>query len=201
MHKELIVISTPYFFPGEASSLTLLLSEGVSHLHLRKPNGERDKLASLLERIPAVYHERIVLHDWFDLASERHVGGIHLNSRNPEPPSLFKGSVSRSCHSLAEVRIHKSKCDYLFLSPIFPSISKEGYGNGFSLEELREARGIIDSKVIALGGISPQTIEKLKGIPFGGVAVLGALWGETPALLSAGELIKRLTSIREALST
>ena len=84
----------------------------------------------------------------------------------------------------------------MFLSPIFQSISKEGYGSGFSLDGLRNAKGIIDDKVIALGGICPRTITKLKDIPFGGVAVLGALWGNDPSLLVADQLIKQFKRLQ-----
>ena len=84
----------------------------------------------------------------------------------------------------------------MFLSPIFQSISKERYGSGFSLDGLRNAKGIIDDKVIALGGICPRTITKLKDIPFGGVAVLGALWGNDPSLLVADQLIKQFKRLQ-----
>ena len=37
---------------------------------------------------------------------------------------------------------------------------------------------IIDEKVIALGGITPDNISKIKEYGFGGVAVLGFIWEE-----------------------
>ena len=42
------------------------------------------------------------------------LGGIHLNKRNPEAPPLYKGSISRSCHSLEEIIEYKPVCDYVF---------------------------------------------------------------------------------------
>ena len=81
--------------------------------------------------------------------------------------------------------------DYLFLSPIFQSISKEGYGNGFPWYELEEARerGFINPKVFALGGIDASHIRQLKGLGFGGAVVLGALWGKinNPAKATVGK--------------
>ncbi|MFG6400601.1 MAG: thiamine phosphate synthase [Parabacteroides distasonis] len=194
--NKLVVITTPYFFADEASLIELLFAEGMSRLHLRKPDCKRDELEGLLDNISPAYYDRIVLHDWFTLAEERALGGVHLNKRNPEAPPLYKGSISRSCHSLEEIIEYKPVCDYVFLSPIFQSISKEGYGSGFSLDGLRNAKGIIDDKVIALGGICPRTITKLKDIPFGGVAVLGALWGNDPSLLVADQLIKQFKRLQ-----
>ena len=174
--NKLVVITTPYFFADEASLIELLFAEGMSRLHLRKPDCKRDELEGLLDKISPAYYDRIVLHDWF--------------------PPLYKGSISRSCHSLEEIIEYKPVCDYVFLSPIFQSISKEGYGSGFSLDGLRNAKGIIDDKVIALGGICSQTITKLRDIPFGGVAVLGALWGNDPSLLVADQLIKQFKRLQ-----
>ncbi len=78
-----IVISTPYFFPDEAALIELLFTEGLSRLHLRKPGCGREELERLLDRISPSHYDRIVLHDWFSLAGERALGGIHLNQRKP----------------------------------------------------------------------------------------------------------------------
>lgn len=188
--SKLYVITTPQIFPNEAQLLTCLFEEGMRRLHLRKPGCEREEICKLLDEIPSIYRDRIVLHDWLDVAVELKLGGVHLNRRNAIAPAHFNGRISRSCHSLKEVAMYKPSCDYVFLSPIFQSISKEGYGSGFQLEELRAATEI-DEKVIALGGICERTIAQLKGLPFGGVAVLGALWGNNPASLKRDELIKQ----------
>ena len=73
---------------------------------------------------------------------------------------------------------YKSNYDYLFLSPIFDSISKNGYRSGFSDEALQEASdmGIIDEKVIALGGVTLDKIAYLKKMKFGGVAMVGGIY-------------------------
>lgn len=83
---KLIVITTPYFFSDEASLIGLLFAEGMPRLHLRKPGCGREELEALLDKISPEYYERIVLHDWFSLAGERGLGGVHLNRRNPELP-------------------------------------------------------------------------------------------------------------------
>ena len=74
--------------------------------------------------------------------------------------------------------VDKEEFDYLFLSPIFDSISKGGYKSTFSSEQLIEASkaGVIDEKVIALGGITIDKIPYLKRLNFGGVAMLGAIY-------------------------
>ena len=88
--------------------------------------------------------------------------------------------MSRSCHSLEEVKEHKKNCDYVFLSPVFDSISKLNYHANYTPEEIRKAHkaGIIDKKVIALGGIDTDNIRQVKNYGFGGAAIMGALWNK-----------------------
>ena len=93
-------------------------------------------------------------------------------------PSGYKGHVSRSCHSLEEVLKHKSDCSYVFLSPIYDSISKEGYSSAYSCDTLKKAQqaGIIDSNVMALGGISLEHLPEIAALGFGGAVLLGDVW-------------------------
>lgn len=180
--KKLIIITSPHFFQGEDTILSHLFKEGMQYLHLRKPNCDVNELRKLLDRIPDIYYPKIVLHDCFELTTEYGLGGVHLNKRNNQAPANFAGTISRSCHSIEELEQFK-KLDYLFLSPIFQSISKEGYGNGFEPEILKQASdtGVINDKVIALGGIDLTTLPLLCSYRFGGIAVLGALWGNHPS--------------------
>ena len=124
---KLIVITTPQFFEGEAAAVTSLFQNGLEILHLRKPGASAEEMGNFLLQLPMEYMPRIVTHEQFQLASVFGLKGIHLNGRNPQIPSGYKGHVSRSCHSLEEVLKHKSDCNYVFLSPIYDSISKEGY--------------------------------------------------------------------------
>lgn len=175
---QLIVITLPHFFDGEAALITALFDNGLQTLHLRKPEAAAGEMRALLRAIPAVYHPRIVLHDCHELGREFALRGVHLNRRHPVAPAGCRGTVSRSCHSIEEVMRWKALSDYVFLSPVFDSISKTGYRSAFTPEALKEAAaaGIIDRKVMALGGIGAGNIGRLVQWHFGGAAVLGDVW-------------------------
>lgn len=175
---KLIVITTPTYFVEEDKIITALFDEGLEILHLRKPGTPPVYAERLLTLIPEKYHKRIVVHDHFYLKEEYRLKGIHLSNRNPVIPDGYVGHVSASCHTLDEVVADKSICDYVFLSPIFDSISKEGYASAFTPEAIREAasKGIIDKRVVALGGVNDENLLRVKDFGFGGAAVLGALW-------------------------
>lgn len=194
---RIIVISAPDFLPGEAEAVTALLEAGAWRVHVRKPAAGSDSIARLLEEFPQCYRSRLSLHDHHELAENCGVGGVHLNSRNPSAPDGFGGLVSRSCHSMEELSEYGSVCDYMFLSPIFDSISKSGYVSRFSLEEIRRrivagsdvatarmdvmssdgnCRPVDWERVFALGGVCPDNIRLLEETGFGGAAVLGCIW-------------------------
>ena len=201
-----VIITLPHFFEGEAEQIVQLLHSAVDLVHIRKPNGAAEQTECLLQAIPSEYHSRLVLHDHYGLAEKYHVHGVHLNSRNPLPPLGWNGSVSRSCHSLEEIKVWKEKCDYISLSPIFDSISKRGYHAAFSAEELRKAReeGVIDSKVLALGGVTFRRMDEVLRMGFGGGMILGDAWkqGQDPvALTIAGSDPSAGAGIQQDLKT
>lgn len=179
---QIIVITRPDFFEEEAGEILQLFENGLEILHLRKPKSSLDELERLLQKIPRRYYSRIVLHEYFGLAQKYALRGIHLNRRSPEVPEEYAGTVSRSCHSLDEIIRYKSGCNYLFLSPIYDSISKEGYGAAFSGAVLQKAceTGLIDKKVYALGGITRKNLSEVCNLGFGGAALLGDIWQRKP---------------------
>ena len=176
---QIIVITLPYFFTGEALRISNMLAQGhADRIHLRKPDSTSDDCRRLLDTIGPQWFTHIVIHDHFELCAEYGLRGVHLNRRNPSPPAGHHGTLSCSCHSLEEVVERKPMMDYVFLSPIYDSISKQGYRSKFTDEMLRKAaaEGIIDKKVVALGGVTFECIPHLEEYGFGGAALLGDAW-------------------------
>lgn len=185
-----IIITTPTFISHETKYIYQLFEAGIDLLHLRKPDSTPEECEQLIQKIDPKWYPQIVIHDHFELCEKYHLHGIHLNRRNCQIPENFQGSISRSCHSFEEVtesldntspdfpKGSKPTFDYVFLSPIFDSISKIGYKHSFSNRDLEDAgnSGIINKKVIALGGIIPQFIPQLRAWNFGGAAFLGDVW-------------------------
>ena len=175
---KIIAITTPKVIDEDAYIIKSLLDKGVDIVHLRKPESCIDDCRKLLSTLDAEYRASIVIHDYPELYSEFSLRGIHINRNVVALPLGYNGLKSRSCHSLEEVVRYKSEYDYLLLSPIFDSISKVGYRSTFNEDVLQQAStsGIIDSKVIALGGVTLDKISYLKGLNFGGAAMVGAIY-------------------------
>lgn len=178
---RLVVITREEFTAEEPETILRLLEGGIDRIHLRKPAATEAEMRRLIESLPATCYPHLSLHDHLPLAAEYGLGGVHLNGRNPMPPAGFRGVVSRSCHTLGELAESAPTTGYRFLSPIFDSISKSGYQAAFSEADLRDAaaQGIIDTRTLALGGVTPSRLPQVRAWGFGGAALLGCIWRDT----------------------
>lgn len=192
-----LLITAPGYVEHEHAIVETMFGLGLRRLHLRKPGWTEAEVDDWLEALDPAWLHRIVLHDHHQLACYYYqVGGVHLNSRNPSLlPDLRtmqqRGAltVSRSCHSLDELAAAKAECDYVTLSPIFDSISKEGYRAAFSPEDIKKAAkgGLIDSRVYALGGVSTARRSELEQLGFSSAALLGSVWNAAEPVSALAE--------------
>lgn len=136
-------------------------------MHIRKPGSSLAERRQLMNALPECYHKRIIIGE-----------------------KLMDEQTCHSCHSLEELReqLKNPQFRYLSLSPIFDSVSKVGYKSAFTKEDLLAARdeGIINERVLAMGGITRENLDKIEHLGFGGAMVLGDAWPQTqlPVVLS-----------------
>ena len=173
-----IAITSPKVIKEDVYLIKSLFERGIDIIHLRKPDSCANECRKLLENLTKEEKARIIIHNYPELYNEFELKGIHINRHISTPPWGYDGFKTRSCHSFEEIIKYKNEYDYLFLSPIFDSISKKGYKSGFNEMDLKLAKkeGIIDEKVIALGGITFDKISHLKSLNFGGIALSGAIY-------------------------
>lgn len=199
---QLIVISPPEAVVHEVALMSEMLAAGLSRLHLRKPTFSQLEMAELIAQIPVRYHARLVLHGHPALVSDLKLGGLHLTTAartalTSRPKLAPVQKLSTSFHTLAEIRQHRRKYDYVFLSPIFDSLSKDGYAAGFELSTVTEAlwqlrrRAGYVPQVLALGGIEAHRLAAVQQAGFAGAAVLGAVW-QSPDPVAAFRALQAL---------
>ena len=196
---KIVAISWPEFFPGEAALINDLFGAGLHLLHVRKPNADPGCVAALLRDVDPRFRSRLAIHYFPALADSFALGGLHLSGGRFSRPAGWGGRLSASCHSFSEVQTALvAGADYVFISPVFDSLSKCGYLSAFSTADLLAARsnGLIDSRVVALGGVTPARLPLLASLGFGGAAFLGWLWGD----LQPAGVVSRLADIQSALS-
>ena len=181
---KIIAITPPHAIENEVVVIQQLLERGIDIVHLRKRQSKFDGtdvinyLRKILSALTPAQRRRIIIHDFPMLYDEYSLKGIHVNKNITSLPESYNGFKTRSCHSFEEIEIYKNEYDYLFLSPIFDSISKPDYKSPFTHDALQKAslEGIIDKKVIALGGVTFDKIPYLQSLNFGGVAMIGGIY-------------------------
>lgn len=189
-----IAITPPKDCADEIIFICKILSEGFDYVHIRKPNSSLREVRNLIESVPQEFHNRLKLHGHFELINEFNIGGLHLNRRCPVPPRNCTLPLSRSCHSVDELSETPERYEYMFLSPVFDSISKPGYKAAFEEKELISELRKYPDKVVALGGITSENINLVKEYGFAGSAFLGYLFNsENITVLS--ERLKNISKI------
>lgn len=192
---SVILISPPSEKDGEIGLLCQFFDAGLSRFHLRKPNFSAEDLKRYLNQIPSEHLSKIVVHRCPEVLADFAVGGYHLRS-NESAHQVLKGTSSKSLHKLSELTRLKETMDYVFLGPIFRSVSKQGYGPKISLNEIFSlfSSGRLNSlakipKVYALGGIRKKKMLRLSEVGFSGVALLGSVWGSRDPLKSIKDFL------------
>jgi thiamine-phosphate pyrophosphorylase len=175
----MIVISNPDEIMNEINIIHALFEEGMELFHIRKPDYSKNKMQSFISKIDSKYHSKLVLHHYHNLAEEFQINRLHFTERERINPIRVLNSdwvMSTATHNIETFNNLKNDFDYAFLSPIYPSISKENYvptKNAF--EEIKK-RTNWHTKLIALGGISAENIEKTIHNGFDDIALLGTIW-------------------------
>ena len=185
---KLIVISPPENKTDEINILHSLFNCGLQTFHLRKPDFSKKEIEKYLLRISPEFYPRIVLHNHYELTLKYGLKGIHLTEKSKKNTSKifldhFKNkSISASFHSIQDVLKCRRNYEYIFLSPVFDSISKKEYASRFDNQNISALFDKIKKRkknilpVIALGGMNLQTINKAKQLGFSGAAMLGGIW-------------------------
>ena len=219
---QISLVSSFHDIPNEIHVLNLLFCEGLEVFHLRKnrANGSEighdkvteERLRDYIEKIPDCFRDRIILHSNFNLVQEYGLRGAHFTKRY-EYADYLKDSntavdtkpfrkIGFSLHSTTEIETYSCTYDYLFLSPVFDSISNIGYNSKFNLTRLKKFLNNVPckSKIIALGGMNDTKVEKVNELGFNGLSLLGFIWShfeDNQDIVGAVNRYRRIEELRK----
>ncbi len=195
----IILIAPEQDVPDELEILDQLFEAGLVYYHLRKPDKNYDEHVEYLNQIDSKYHNRIVVHYFHELINKFDLKGIHFHEAkrqnllsgkykveslksfiieyskelNTQYSVLNTKSFSSSFHEPEELATCTIDFNYHLLSPVFSSISKQGYeGRGFDVNH-------IDKIIIGMGGVTEYNLADFKTLGFKGVGVLGGVWNNS----------------------
>lgn len=183
----IILIAPENDIENEIEILHQLFLEGLQYYHLRKPDKNFEAYCAYLNKIDKQYHNRIVVHCFHELINDYNLKGIHFQEQKrreyiDNPGQYFKGlnmfgkTISSSFHEPEELENCYFEFDYHLLSPVFSSISKQGYqGRGFDVNH-------INKTIIGMGGVTSSNLSEFETLGFKGVGVLGGIWNSNDPL-------------------
>ena len=207
---KLIVISNSSAVENEVQIITALFELGLETFHLRKHKFSTKQIKKLLNEIPSHFHNRIVLHSHHKLARTYDLKGIHMTK-------LHKRRKLRTWYVTRTVQIRKPKIlittsysnmgqlldtnkqicnyDYVFLSPIFDSLSSK-FQSGFTEFSLKSAMGKTNLLVIARGGVDVNAVEKANAIGFHGIALYSCLWKRKDPIVEFNKIVEKFQELK-----
>lgn len=181
----IIVITPEERIQRETEIINELFQEGLDLLHIRKPLISREELKDFIRKIDMQFHHQLVLHSHYDLAKDFNISRFHFREIDRQN-GLFKPFkdklISTSVHDIETFNELHEEWNYAFISPVFPSISKKGYGKDSTILNDIKKRSNSTVKLIALGGINENNIHEVFNSGADGVALLGAIWGSNEPL-------------------
>ena len=176
----LIVISDSDFKPDEAGIVNELFHAGLDLFHIRKYGTNEESLWELISQVHPENHSKLVLHHNHEWGKEIGLNRFHYSETDrkkwEEENRIGVNNelvYSTSVHNLKDYNELPPHFSYAFLSPVFDSISKEGYkAVKFDLSKRQNEK----TKLIGLGGIQADNVQQVFEMGFDGAALLGAIW-------------------------
>jgi thiamine-phosphate pyrophosphorylase len=214
---KLIVCSVPETLTDEHRLVSSLFDYGLSCFHLRKPGFSKEDMRYwLLQRSP-IEQRQVVLHAHWSLADEFELKGLHfgasvLKQFTSEEQQHWMHyakqrnlTISSSAHHQEEIERLPLGLDYVWLSPVFESISKAGYASAYSNSQLDEwvkkLKAQKQTQVFALGGVNVQHLEELSSRGFDGAVVLGAVWTDIEGWQDKERIKERIQQLITSCNT
>lgn len=175
----IIVITPEEFVQNEAEIINELFLEGLDFLHIRKPFVNSEEITDFIQKINPEFHHQLVLHSHHHLAEDFNISRFHfreIDRENGLHQSFKDEIISTSVHDIQTFNELNEDWEYAFISPVFPSISKKGYGENSTILKSIKNRNNSNVKLVALGGINDKNINEVFESQVDGVALLGSIW-------------------------
>jgi len=184
--SDLYVVTDRHLTGGRALCQVVeeALRGGARAVQLREkdlPPRELYPLALEMRQLTQAYGARLLINDRVDVALAVGADGVHLTTTSlaADIARQLLGPdrlIGVSTHSCAEAQAAaEGGADFLVFGPVFFTPSKAAYGQPVGLDALRAVRAVVNSPILAIGGIKAANLEQVIGAGADGIAVISAI--------------------------
>lgn len=172
------------------------LRGGVTCVQLREKNLEKDAFVAEARAVLALcrrYGVPLIVNDRVDVALESGAAGVHVGIEDAPVAEIRRRTgpgflIGATAKTVAQARAAEAAgADYLGVGAVFPSPTKQN-AIRITAEELRAICGSVSIPAAAIGGITRENLEELRGCGAAGVAVVSAIFGAADVQTAARDL-------------
>jgi len=169
---------------------------GVTFVQIREKNisfEEYVRLGKEIKEVTNKYHVPFVINDDVEVAIACGADGVHVGQQDMEASNVREkiGNariLGVSVQSVKQAVLAEEKgANYLGVGAVFSTSTKLD-ADAVSYETLKAICYAVSIPVVAIGGISKETIMKLKGSGVDGVAVVSAIFAQDDIYTETKEL-------------
>lgn len=176
----IIVLTAEQTVSNEHEILRQLFEAGLERFHIRKYWLSETEMKQYLDAIDPVYRQHLVLHSHYHLAKDYGINRLHFREEDRQAGRhtdyTNEYNLSTSVHDMVAFNGLGKEWQYAFLSPMYPSISKQGYGTAHTALSTLSQRNNALCQLIGLGGIDASNFSEVISSGANGIALLGSIW-------------------------
>lgn len=160
------------------------IDAGVTTIQLRdkrSPFRLIKQKAMELKQLIAKTEVPLIINDHVHIAAEVGANGIHLGTKDLAPSAARRilghsSIIGWSIESLDQLRSPEiTFCDYLAISPVFPTFTKNDTAPALGLSAITSARALTDKPLLGIGGINSDNAPAVIAAGADGICVVSAI--------------------------
>lgn len=164
------------------------------HLPIRDQIWEALQIRTLCRKQGVLF----LVNDRVDVALAVEADGVHLGQEDMPLPLARRvlgeeKSIGITVGTVEEsLEAQRDGADYLGVSPIFPTQTKEDAGQAVGPERICEIRSKVDLPLVGIGGIGPQNARQVIEAGADGVCAISAVVGKEDVRAAVEALLRVL---------
>ena len=169
---------------------------GVGVVQLREKNISEHGLLKEAEKLLKICHKYdvpLIINDDYEAALKCGADGVHVGIEDAPVSEIRRIAgndfiIGATAKTVEQAKLaERSGADYLGVGAVFPSPTKKNAVR-ITPQQLKEICSSVSIPAVAIGGITAENVNEIKGCGHSGIAVVSAVFGAADIKNAADEL-------------